>query len=74
MQRFIYALGVTPEELEAFEPLPETKELIDYRMNLVKDPAQFHKAAAAVMIASEGQNLEKKAGRGATRCSRRPTG
>jgi pyrroloquinoline-quinone synthase len=62
MQRFIYALGVSPEELEAVEALPETKELIDYRMNLVKDPAQFHKAAAAVMIASEGQNLEKKAG------------
>lgn len=63
MQRFIYALGITPAELEAVEPLPETRELIDYRMNLVRDPAQFHKGAAAVMIASEGQNLEKKAGK-----------
>lgn len=63
MQRFIYALGVTSEELEAVEALPETKELVDYRMNLVRDPAQFHKGAAAVMIASEGQNLETKAGR-----------
>lgn len=63
MQRFIYALGVTPEELEAVEPLPETRELIDYRMNFVRDPAQFHRGAAAVMIASEGQNLETKAGR-----------
>jgi pyrroloquinoline-quinone synthase len=63
MQRFIYALGVGAEELEAVEPLPETKELVDYRMNLVRDPAQFHKGAAAVMIASEGQNLETKAGR-----------
>jgi pyrroloquinoline-quinone synthase len=63
MQRFIYALGVGAEELEAVEPLPETKELVDYRMNFVRDPAQFHKGAAAVMIASEGQNLETKAGR-----------
>jgi pyrroloquinoline-quinone synthase len=63
MQRFIYALGVGVEELEAVQPLPETKELIDYRMNFVKDPAQFHKGAAAVMIASEGQNLETKAGK-----------
>ncbi|HYW73051.1 MAG TPA: iron-containing redox enzyme family protein [Pyrinomonadaceae bacterium] len=63
MQRFIFALGVTPEELEAVEPLPETKELIDYRMRWVRDPANFHRGAAAVMIASEGQNLEEKAGK-----------
>ncbi len=63
MQRFIYALGVKPDELEAVEPLPETKELIDYRMRWVSDPQNFHRGAAAVMIASEGQNLETKAGR-----------
>ena len=63
MQRFIYALGVKPDELEAVEALPETQELIDYRMERVRDPAQFHKGAAAVMIASEGQNLERKAGK-----------
>lgn len=63
IQKFIYALGVTREELEAVRPLPETQELIDYRMELVRDPAQFHKGAAAVMIASEGQNLEGKAGK-----------
>jgi pyrroloquinoline-quinone synthase len=63
MQRFIYALGVSPDDLEAVEALPETQELIDYRMERVRDPAQFHKGATAVMIASEGQNLERKAGR-----------
>lgn len=63
MQRFIYALGITPEELEAAEPLPETAELLNYRKHLVDDPTRFHQAAAAIMIASEGQNLEKKAGK-----------
>ncbi|HKU77530.1 MAG TPA: iron-containing redox enzyme family protein [Pyrinomonadaceae bacterium] len=63
MQRFIYALGVEPDELEAVEPLPETKELIDYRMRWVSDPKNFHRGAAAVMIASEGQNLETQAGK-----------
>lgn len=62
MQRFIYALGVKPDELEAVEALPETKELIDYRMRWVSDPNNFHRGAAAVMIASEGQSLETKAG------------
>lgn len=63
VQKFISALGVTREELADVKPLPETQELIDYRMKLVRDPAQFHKGAAAVMIASEGQNLEGKAGK-----------
>jgi len=62
MQRFIYALGVKPDELEAVEALPETKELVDYRMRWVSDPSNFHRGAAAVMIASEGQSLETKAG------------
>ena len=63
VQKFIYALGVLHDELEAVKPLPETQQLIDYRMELVRDPVQFHKGAAAVMIASEGQNLEGKAGK-----------
>ena len=63
MRQFIFALGIMPEELEAAQPLPETEELIEYRRKIVEDPLQFHKAAAAVMIASEGQNLEKKAGK-----------
>ena len=63
VQKFIHALGVSRDELEAIKPLPETQQLIDYRMERVRDPAQFHKGAAAVMIASEGQNLEGKAGK-----------
>ncbi|HEX8089862.1 MAG TPA: iron-containing redox enzyme family protein [Blastocatellia bacterium] len=63
MQKFIYALGVSRQELDAAQPLPETSELIEYRRKLVESPTEFHKAAAAVMIASEGQNLEKKAGK-----------
>ncbi|HVG20312.1 MAG TPA: iron-containing redox enzyme family protein [Blastocatellia bacterium] len=63
MQKFIYALGVSRKELEAATPLPETTELIEYRRLLVESREDFHMAAAAVMIASEGQNLEKKAGK-----------
>jgi pyrroloquinoline-quinone synthase len=63
MHRFIFALGITPEELEAEQSLPNTTELIEYRKELCEDPARVHMGAAAVMIASEGQNLEKKAGK-----------
>jgi pyrroloquinoline-quinone synthase len=62
MERFILALGFTREELDAAEPLPETRELIDFRRRLVDDPASYHKAAAAIMIASEGQTIQKKEG------------
>jgi pyrroloquinoline-quinone synthase len=62
MQRFLRAIGVTDEERDRVEPLPATKELIDYRLELTRDPARFHLGAAAVMIASEGQNLETRAG------------
>src|ERR1700719_817724 len=62
MKRFIFALGVTPEELEAELALPSTEDLIEYRRRLCADPATLHMGAAAVMVASEGQNLEKKAG------------
>ncbi len=58
MQDFIRALGISDADRDAAVALPSTAELIDYRMNLVKNPATYHQGAAAVMIASEGQNLE----------------
>lgn len=62
MQNFIRDIGVPDDERDAVVPLPATWELIDYRMRLVKDPRTFHLGAAAVLVASEGQNLEAKAG------------
>jgi len=62
MQRFLRALGISDAERDAETPLPATAALIDYRLNAVKDPACYHVGAAAVMIASEGQNLETRAG------------
>lgn len=62
MQDFLKAIGISNEERDAAVAFPETQELIDYRMNLVKNPEKYHMGAAAVMIASEGQNLETKAG------------
>lgn len=59
MREFIHALGISDAERDAAEPLPATKELIDFRMRMVVDRAKYHMGAAAVMIASEGQNLEK---------------
>jgi pyrroloquinoline-quinone synthase len=64
MQNFIRAIGVSDEERDRAEPLPPTKALIDYRMERCKDPERYHLGAAAVMIASEGQNLETRAGEG----------
>ena len=63
MERFILALGLTREQIDAEVPLPNTTELIEYRKRLCEDPAILHMGAAAVMIASEGQSLEKKAGK-----------
>jgi pyrroloquinoline-quinone synthase len=62
MQNFIRALGIRDDERDAAIALPATQQLIDYRMNAVCDPARYHVGAAAVMIASEGQNLETQAG------------
>lgn len=62
MQDFLRALGISDEERERETPLPATQELIDYRLQAVRDPQRYHVGAAAVMIASEGQNLELKAG------------
>ncbi|STQ91179.1 TenA family transcriptional regulator [Iodobacter fluviatilis] len=62
MQNFIRALGVSDQERDAAVALPATQRLIDYRLHAVRNPDQYHIGAAAVMIASEGQNLETKAG------------
>ncbi|CAM3750176.1 TenA family transcriptional regulator [Kibdelosporangium persicum] len=58
MQDFLHAIGIDDETRDAAVALPATQELIDYRMDAVKDPARYHVGAAAVTIASEGQNLE----------------
>lgn len=63
MQDFIRAIGVSDDERDAAVPLAATRALIDYRLAAVQDPASYHIGAAAVMIASEGQNLETRAGR-----------
>lgn len=62
LYHFTDALGITREELNNVQVNPETQELIDFRFRLIEDPTQFHRACAAVMIASEGQNLEDRAG------------
>ncbi|WP_217333079.1 GNAT family N-acetyltransferase [Rhodanobacter sp. C05] len=62
MENFIRAIGVGDADRDAAIPLPSTKALIDYRMDLVRNRHTFHMGAAAVMIASEGQNLETAAG------------
>lgn len=58
MEDFIRALGISDEERDAARPLPATRELIDYRMAACTDPQRYHIGAAAVLVASEGQNLE----------------
>jgi len=63
MERFILALGLTKEQIEKEVPLPTTIDLVEYRKKLCADPATLHMGAAAVMIASEGQSLETKAGK-----------
>jgi pyrroloquinoline-quinone synthase len=61
MERFLRALGISDAERDAVTPLPTTMALIDYRLAAVKDTARYHIGAAAVMVASEGQNLESTA-------------
>ena len=62
MQNFLRALGITDAQRDAAVALPATQRLIDYRLAAVRDPSRYHIGAAAVMIASEGQNLETRAG------------
>lgn len=61
MEDFIKAIRVDDTTRDATVAYPQTQELIDYRMELVKDPARYHLGAAAVTVASEGQNLEDTA-------------
>jgi pyrroloquinoline-quinone synthase len=58
MQNFLRALGISDAERDATVALPATAELIRYRQQAVLDPTLYHVAAAAVLVASEGQNLE----------------
>lgn len=62
MQDFVRAQGISDEERDAHVPSPQTRELIEYRLNAVTGNGTYHIGAAAVMIASEGQSLETKAG------------
>jgi pyrroloquinoline-quinone synthase len=63
MARFILALGLTHEQIENEVPLPTTIDLVEYRKKLCENRETLHMGAAAVMIASEGQSLETKAGK-----------
>lgn len=58
MQDFIRAIGISDEERDLAKPLAPTQELIDYRMEACKNQEIYHIGAAAVLVASEGQNLE----------------
>jgi pyrroloquinoline-quinone synthase len=62
MEDFIRAQGISDQERDAHRPSTQTQELIDYRLQAVKGRATYHIGAAAVMIASEGQSLETRAG------------
>ncbi|MFI1221120.1 MULTISPECIES: TenA family transcriptional regulator [unclassified Streptomyces] len=62
MEDFVRAIRIDDEMRDAAVAYPQTQELIDYRMELVKDTSRYHLGAAAVMVASEGQNLEDTAG------------
>lgn len=62
MENFIRAIGVSDEDRDDVLALPTTQALIDYRMELVRNKHTFHMGAAAVLIGSEGQNLETAAG------------
>jgi pyrroloquinoline-quinone synthase len=62
MQDFIRAQGISDQERDAWVPSEQTRELIDYRLVNCKGTDTYHVGAAAVMIASEGQSLETRAG------------
>lgn len=62
MEDFIRAQGISDEERDAWLPSAQTLELIHYRLSNCKGEGTYHIGAAAVMIASEGQSLETRAG------------
>ncbi|KDN12090.1 pyrroloquinoline quinone biosynthesis protein PqqC [Snodgrassella communis] len=59
MQDFLRAINISDKERDEAEPLPNTMELINYRLNACNNKNSYHIGAAAVLVASEGQNLEK---------------
>ncbi|MBL4794999.1 MAG: iron-containing redox enzyme family protein [Pseudomonadales bacterium] len=62
MEDFIKSQGIDVKERESYKPTKQTLELINYRLDAVQNDSTYHIGAAAVMIASEGQSLERKAG------------
>lgn len=62
MEDFIRAQGISDAERDAWTPSAQTLELIHYRLRNCKGEGTYHIGAAAVMIASEGQSLETRAG------------
>jgi len=62
MQDFIRAQGISDDERDHWQASPATQELIDYRERNCQGEGTYHIGAAAVMIASEGQSLETRAG------------
>jgi pyrroloquinoline-quinone synthase len=62
MEDFIRAQGISDAERDAHTPSEQTKELIHFRLANCKGEGTYHIGAAAVMIASEGQSLETRAG------------
>ncbi len=59
MEDFIKAIGISENERDAAIALPTTQNLIEYRLNACQNKKLYHIGAAAVLVASEGQNLEK---------------
>jgi pyrroloquinoline-quinone synthase len=62
MEDFIRAQGIPDAERDAWTPSAQTTELIHYRLRNCQSAETYHVGAAAVMIASEGQSLETRAG------------
>ena len=62
MEDFIRAQGISDAERDEWTPSEATSELIDYRLRNCCSAETYHIGAAAVMIASEGQSLETRAG------------
>jgi pyrroloquinoline-quinone synthase len=62
MEDFIRAQGISDTQRDAWTPSEATQALIDYRLRNCKGEGTYHIGAAAVMIASEGQSLETRAG------------
>jgi pyrroloquinoline-quinone synthase len=61
MEDFLRAIGTPDEENDSAAALKPTQELINYRMGACLDKERYPIGAAAVLVASEGQNLEPEA-------------